>query len=599
MYQRSIAFGFSLVLSFVFCFGIGAVQPTWAQTEATTPTKSVAIIPAEDQPELTVDSELQEPSANDTLDAAEAGTIRVTVTNRGGGPAREVEMWMKPETETQEVRLQDRPLSGTDSVEIGQISSLGASMSKTYTMPIQAAEVLSGTDIQLGVEVYEKNGFGLGTPYRVTIPTESYRPPALAVSGFDVKDVSEQKIQPEAVNEVTLQIENGGDGPARALRAKVEVVEGGELLANAGTAMELGTVRSGSSTPLTLELKAEPDAESVPLRVSLRSAEDPYETTDQVTLPVAAPDRPPLVDREIPSTNTTRENAIAVVVGVRNYQSSEVPNVEYAERDAKTMKKYLHKTLGFREGNILELINPTKTDLQRVFGTGQTHKGDLYDYLRSDTTEVFVFYSGHGAPNPEEDGRTYFVPSDGTPRQLSITGYSVNQLYENLSKITSGPVTVAVDACFSGQSEGGALVKNASPALLSVENPMVGMENGLVMTASEASEISSWYPEKKHGLFTYFLLKGFRGEADENQDGLLTGAEMKKYLGENVTYYARRLHSRTQNPQVMGQGADRVLVRYASRTSTDSPDQKQGNEQDQQTGASGDATDAGSNSGLN
>lgn len=578
--RPALRFTFSLVLGLGL---IGVVHPVLAQIEATSETKSVAVIPPGERPDLRVESEYVSSTGSDTLEAGETGNLEITVLNQGGGPAQSLDVSVSPRLGSQEISLVDSLTSNDEGwMLIGEVPSLGPSTTKTFSVTLRAGTSLTGDPVQFRIEVEEKNDFGLDEPHTLTVPTERFVKPALTVSGFDVEGVQEQKLQPDTASTVRIQVENTGEGAARALQAKVEVEENGRLLASAGTAQELGTVPSGSTTELAVNLQPSADAESVPLRISLRSAEDPYQTTDRLTLPVAAPDRPPLVDRDIPAGDTTRDDAVAVVIGTRNYRNPEVPNVDYAERDAKTVKKYLTKTMGFREGNVLELINPTQAELAAVFGTAQTHKGRLYDFLRTDSTEVFVFYSGHGAPNPEEDGRTYFLPSNGSPQQLAITGYPVHQMYENLAKMTSGPVTVAIDACFSGQSEGGALVRNASPALLSVENPMVGMENGMVMTASKADQISSWYPEKKHGLFTYFLLKGLRGEADENQDGRVTGAEMKQYLGENVSYYARRLHSRTQNPQVMGKGSDRVLVRFetADANGSDAGGQESGSDPD-------------------
>jgi hypothetical protein len=283
---------------------------------------------------------------------------------------------------------------------------------------------------------------------------------------------------------------------------------------------------------------------------------------ERLTIPTGDVTTDPIVDRRIPETRMDRSGAVAVVIGVSQYTNADVPSVDYAVRDTETIRQYLVRTLGFEPGNILSLENPTQSELNAAFGTAENHEGRLHDYLPSDTSEVFVYYSGHGAPNAQEDGRSYFLPSDGSPKQLGLTGYPVDQLYENLSKVTSGPVTVAIDACFSGQTEAGTLVQEASPALLSVENPAMSLDKGLVFTASEADEISSWYSEKKHGLFTYFFLQGLRGNADRDENGRITGEEMRTYLAENVEMEARRLHSRPQNPQTLGKAKDRVLVQY-------------------------------------
>jgi len=270
-----------------------------------------------------------------------------------------------------------------------------------------------------------------------------------------------------------------------------------------------------------------------------------------------------IVDTQIPKTSMTRPDDIAVVIGNTEYENSDIPNVDYAVRDAQIMKRYLTRTLGFRKENVIYMENASAANLTRIFGTEDDPEGQLYDWVKPNQSSVFVYYSGHGAPNPET-GNAYLLPSDANPSYLSQNGYPLTQLYENLSKIPAQSVTVAMEACFSGTSEGGTVVQNASPAVLSVENPVMGMENGLAMTAGATDQVASWYPEKKHGLFTYYFLKGLRGNADANDDNEVTAKEMESYLSDKVPYRAQRMHSRKQTPQVVGQNKDQVLVEYES-----------------------------------
>jgi hypothetical protein len=60
-----------------------------------------------------------------------------------------------------------------------------------------------------------------------------------------------------------------------------------------------------------------------------------------------------------------------------------------------------------------------------------------------------------------------------------------------------------------------------------------------VWSSSTENQLSNWYPEKKHGLFTFFFLKGLQGAADANGDRRITAEEMEKYLNENVPEKAR------------------------------------------------------------
>ncbi|MBI3755376.1 MAG: hypothetical protein HY265_04345 [Deltaproteobacteria bacterium] len=82
-----------------------------------------------------------------------------------------------------------------------------------------------------------------------------------------------------------------------------------------------------------------------------------------------------------------------------------------------------------------------------------------------------------------------------------------------------------------------------------------------VFTSSAGKQISSWYREKQHGLFTYYFLQGIRGKADANNDGKVTVKEMDAYLGKNVSEQARVLHNREQTPEVAGD-KDAVVARY-------------------------------------
>lgn len=268
-----------------------------------------------------------------------------------------------------------------------------------------------------------------------------------------------------------------------------------------------------------------------------------------------------IVDTDIPKTSMERPDDIAVVIGVQKYEHSDVPDVDYGVRDAQTMKKYLTRTLGFRQENIIYVENASGSDMARIFGTASSPKGQLYDWVKPGKSEVFVYYSGHGAPNPES-GDAYFIPSDTNPNYLSQNGYPVAQLYENLGLLPSPSVTVVLEACFSGVSESGAVVSDISPAVLNVENPIVGMENGLAFSAGAADQVSTWYNEEGHGLFTYYFLNGLRGAANTNGDRVVTASEMESYLTDEVPYRAQRMHSRKQTPQVVGQDKDRVLVEY-------------------------------------
>jgi len=259
---------------------------------------------------------------------------------------------------------------------------------------------------------------------------------------------------------------------------------------------------------------------------------------------------------DIPVSPIKNPDAVAVVIGISSYQNRDVFAVDYARRDATVMRQYLTNTMGFDRRRIIEVYDADATlgAFKRIF------EEQLPNYVRDGRSDVFVFYSGHGVPDPETR-EAYFVPYDCNPTYAKSTGYRVNELYERLSKLKARNITVVIDACFSGSSERGMLLKTISPVFITVENPILTMENAVVFTSSTGQQVATWYHEMKHGLFSYYFLKGLRGDADFNNDKKITVGEMERYLLQNVPDQAR-YHNHEQTPQVMAKDKQRVLVKY-------------------------------------
>ena len=111
---------------------------------------------------------------------------------------------------------------------------------------------------------------------------------------------------------------------------------------------------------------------------------------------------------------------------------------------------------------------------------------------------------------------------------------------------------MVIDACFSGSSDKGMLIKNISPIFITTENKPKTLQNSLILNSSSGDQVSSWYPEMGHSMFTYFLIKGLLGEADRDKNKSVQVMELNDYLTDEVSYMARRLNSRDQTPEVSG-----------------------------------------------
>ena len=255
--------------------------------------------------------------------------------------------------------------------------------------------------------------------------------------------------------------------------------------------------------------------------------------------------------------------AVAVIIGNRDY-AGPVPDVEFAHNDAQAMRRYVIDVLGYRDGNIIDLRDATKARIEAVFGTRESHRGKLFNWVRPGKSDVVVFYSGHGVPGQKGVG-AYLLPVDGDPNLAELTGYPIDLLYDNLSKIEARSITVFLDACFTGDSAGGLLLRAASGLSVAAKLPLAPAAL-TVLTAAQGDQVASWDETARHGLFTEHLLTALYGAADKdgygNGDGRVSVAEVRHYLDEEMTYQARRQFGRDQRVSVLGDHA-RTLATLA------------------------------------
>ena len=270
----------------------------------------------------------------------------------------------------------------------------------------------------------------------------------------------------------------------------------------------------------------------------------PYSKTKKITLEDNVDDI-----TNIRITYEDAEDAIAVIIGNKNYGNN-IKAVEYAIKDAESIKNYVKEVMGFSEENILYKEDATSTDFTKFFGNDRTFEGSqLYKRIRQGQSKVFIFYAGHGAPSTHTK-ENYFLPVDADVLNPELLGYSMKTFEQNISRMPAKSITIVLDACFSGinipQISSGISGFKAIP--LKIENS----ENKIWFASSSGEQASTWYEKKQHGTFTYYFLKGIQSKAaDENKDGKVTYKELQDYLShpDNVSHTARTLLNIEQTPQ--------------------------------------------------
>jgi hypothetical protein len=246
---------------------------------------------------------------------------------------------------------------------------------------------------------------------------------------------------------------------------------------------------------------------------------------------------------ELPSrVAQERRNAYAIVIGIEQYRQK-LPAADFAVHDAQAVTEYLTKVLGYPERNVVTLLNgnAAKSDFEKYFEKW------LPNNVERDST-VFVYYSGHGAPDPA-NREAYLVPYDGDPAFIEQTGYPLKRLYDRLGRLPAKEIVVALDSCFSGAGGRSVVAPGMRPLVMNLQNASVLSRNLTVMTASSGAQVSATYQEKGHGLFTYFLLKGIKNEDVANADGSIEIRDLFEYVKPQVERIARKFYNTDQSPQ--------------------------------------------------
>ncbi|CCQ89154.1 hypothetical protein NITGR_10011 [Nitrospina gracilis 3/211] len=261
---------------------------------------------------------------------------------------------------------------------------------------------------------------------------------------------------------------------------------------------------------------------------------------------------------QIPIGKSAGRDDIALLIGNRTYLKKGIPKVEHAHRDLEMVKTYLIRTMGFYPDNIITYEDATKGDFATLFGTARDHRGKLFRWVNPGVSRVFIYYTGHGIPGVTGE-ELYFVPVDADLDYISQSGFSVSLFYENLKKIPAQETVIVLDTCFSGRTPGGVLFSRASAIVPVPQSHPLPLSNTAVLTSAQNDQVSTWLDKEGHSLFTYFFLLGLKGQADLNQDRIITTGEMNEYLVQEVPYMARRVADKEQLPKLEGR-KDLVLA---------------------------------------
>lgn len=250
--------------------------------------------------------------------------------------------------------------------------------------------------------------------------------------------------------------------------------------------------------------------------------------------------------------------ARAVVIGISDYQDERIPNLQFADRDARAMADFLLSEAG---GNIVPeniklLLNEKATRGEIAMAlywlVEESKAGD----------RAIIYFSGHGdLENKILMDQGYLLAYDAKAANYMGSGtYPVEMLQkviQTLSLRLGAEVLLVTDACRAGKLAG------------SETGGVVATNQGLAQQFAKEIKILSCEPGQSslegeqwgggRGLFSYYLIEGLKGLADSeanphgNQNLKVELRELERFLGDEVSKWAE------QYPMTVGPGSTELF----------------------------------------
>jgi protein O-mannosyl-transferase len=237
----------------------------------------------------------------------------------------------------------------------------------------------------------------------------------------------------------------------------------------------------------------------------------------------------------------------AVIVGISDYQRPEIPDLQFADRDAQAFAEFLKSTGGgnLAEENVRLLTNKDATTANLA--------AEL-DWLMTESKEndlAIIYFSGHGDVETKTRSQMGFLLTYDSPNVTYIAGafpvYYLQEVVSTLSIDKKCKVVLITDACHAGKLAGNSV--NGSQATASNLARQFASEIKILSCQPNeySNESTRWGGGR--GVFSWYLVNGLYGLADGNNDLTVNLLELSHYLEDKIP---AAIAPESQIPMVFG-----------------------------------------------
>jgi formylglycine-generating enzyme required for sulfatase activity len=230
-----------------------------------------------------------------------------------------------------------------------------------------------------------------------------------------------------------------------------------------------------------------------------------------------------------------KSKRFALIIGVDDYEDSQISKLEGASNDAKSLAQALIGYAGFPDDQVILLASDQPLERRPTRGNILARLSYLKGLVPEDGL-LLVFFAGHGM---ERGKQAFLCPADAQSGNIDLlkdTAIPVDEMRDQILRTRVKQVVIILDACRNdpagrGQSQDQLTENYTRHFNFDVQNREVTAFATLY--ATDIGNVAYEYKEKKQGYFTWALVEGIKGKA-ANEKGEVTLEGLKKYLEDAV-----------------------------------------------------------------
>ena len=226
----------------------------------------------------------------------------------------------------------------------------------------------------------------------------------------------------------------------------------------------------------------------------------------------------------------------ALVIGVDQYEDSNITPLRGAANDAHSLKQTLIKYAGFPSDQVIVLATGEPAERQPTRTNVLKRLSNLAGLVPKDGL-LLISFAGHGI---DRQGRGFLIPSDATLtedlRLLEETAISVDHVKQRIKDTGVQQVMILLDACRSyptGRSNTANPLTAAFTKGFNFDVRNHEVNAFVVLYATAVGDRAYEYGEKRRGYFSWAITQALSGAA-ANEHREVTLRTLVKYLEDTV-----------------------------------------------------------------